>query len=103
RSMKKCERRIPVLIRLDLVGLLGRRRCGGSALRFHRDFHAGARPHQSLDDHAVASPSLTTRKPSSSWPSVTYFCRATPPSSTTSTNLRACSVPIAASGTKSAV
>ena len=47
RSMKKCEMRIPVLIRLDLVGLLGRRRGGGSALRFHRDLRAGARPHQS--------------------------------------------------------
>ena len=53
RSMKKCEMRIPALIRLDLIGLLGRRRRGGSTLRFHRDFHAGARTHQSLDDDTV--------------------------------------------------
>src|SRR5271163_4193143 len=53
RSIKKCERRIPVSIRFRLVGFFARCRSGGSTLRFHRDFLSGARTHQSLDDHAV--------------------------------------------------
>ncbi len=43
----------------------------------------------------------TTRRPSTTGPSVTYFGRTTLFASTTSTNLRACSAPIATSGTSS--
>jgi hypothetical protein len=100
RSMKKCERRMP-FIRLRLIGVLARRRRrGGRALLLRRDLHAVARAHQALTitRSEAARPSLITRKPSSSWAGVTYFNRATLPSSTTSTYLRDCSVPIASSG-----
>ncbi len=45
---------------------------------------------------------MTTRRPSTTGPSVTYLGRATFSPSTTSTNLRTCSVPMATSGTSSA-
>ena len=48
------------------------------------------------------SPPVTTRKPSMTGTSVTYFGRATLSPSITSTNLRTCSVPMATSGTSSA-
>src|SRR5215470_1525323 len=48
-------------------------------------------------------PSLMARRPSLvTWPSVTYFSRAVSWSSMTTTKRRACSVPIATSGTSSA-
>src|SRR6185437_12293130 len=43
-------------------------------------------------------PSLMTRSPSTTWPSVTFLDLATLSSPITSTNLRTCSVPIALSG-----
>src|SRR5262249_4382422 len=51
----------------------------------------------------AASPSLITRRPPSSCAGVTYFSCTVFLSSTTSTNLRDCSVPIAASGTSKVV
>ena len=52
---------------------------------------------------SAAKPLVTTRSPSTTGPSVTYFGLATLSSSTRYTNLRTCSVPIAESGTSSAV
>src|SRR5262249_28498045 len=51
---------------------------------------------------SAASPSLTTRIDPTAWPKVTNFCCTVPSGATTSRNLRACSVPIATSGTNSA-
>ncbi len=53
RSMKKCEMRIPASVRLRLRGVLVRRRGSRRSLLFYRDFHAGARAHEAVDDHAV--------------------------------------------------
>src|SRR5262249_23809094 len=51
---------------------------------------------------SATRPDLITRRSSTTWPRVTYFCPTVLSSLTTSTYLRACSVPIAASGTSSA-
>src|SRR5215831_21000787 len=50
---------------------------------------------------SAVRPSLMTRMPTTSSPSVTYFCRAIPSPSTASTYLRACSLRIAPSGRSS--
>src|SRR5580698_9386131 len=89
----------PALASSGPLGFVGVSSCCGVTFWLGR---ARIRP-LTMTRSVAVSPSLTTRNPPSICPSVTYFCRTTPVSSTTRTNLRTCSVPIAASGTSSAV
>ena len=80
RSMKKCEMRIGLPARSIGLGLRGGRlRASPAVLGCH--LLSRTHPHQAVDDDAVVRPtrpSLITRKSSTTSPSVTKFCRATP-------------------------
>ncbi len=105
RSMKKCEIRMPVRLLSALAcGPAGP--AGAAPCSCGVTFWPGRtriRPLTMTRSSAVI-PSLMMRRLSSlSGPSVTYFCTAALSSPTTSTNLRICSVPIAASGNSKAL
>ena len=102
--MKKCEMRIggPLSVLVGARSRAAARRGGVALLRRHLRTRPHA--HQAVDDHAVvrveARRRRAARRPPA--PASRISARATLSSSTTSTNLRTCSVPMATSGTSRA-